>query len=171
MKHLTLIRHAKSSHDNPALDDFDRPLNERGWNDARAMARHLLEAGTFRPDYYLTSPALRALSTAQVIAKEMGISPADLHHAPGIYEAPVSRLAAALRALPDHAQNVVLFGHNPGIENLTNWLCGTVAVQGVVTMAVVSLELRITSWQDVLPGCATLQSYTYPALIGAGKKR
>lgn len=170
MKHLTLIRHAKSSHDDPALNDFDRPLNDRGRDDARAMARHLLQAGAFRPDYYLTSPALRALTTAEMVAKEMGVATSALHHEPGIYEAPVPRLTAALAALPDHAKHAALFGHNPGIENMTNWLCGSVAVQGVVTMAVVSLELHISSWQDIRPGCASLLDYVYPKLIGAGKK-
>ncbi|MDH3511983.1 MAG: histidine phosphatase family protein [Gammaproteobacteria bacterium] len=70
-KRLTLLRHAKSSWNNPSLDDRDRPLNKRGERDAPMMGQRLLKKST-RPSLILTSPAKRARQTARLIAREIG---------------------------------------------------------------------------------------------------
>lgn len=170
MRQLTLIRHAKSSHDSPALSDRLRPLNPRGLRDAPLVGRHLKEAHGFQPDLMVSSPANRAITTARAIAGEIGYDPESIRLEERIYEAPVESLLAVVRSLPDSAAHVCLTGHNPGTEHFTQWLCGTRAVSGVVTCAVIMLELDITSWSQATSGCATLKHYLTPALLGLTKE-
>ena len=169
MKKLTLIRHAKSSHGDGLLRDFDRPLSARGLRDAPLIGRHLREVHSLTPDAVITSPALRALTTASIVVRELGLTDSDLRHEPRIYEAPVRSLASVVQGIPDNISHAILFGHNPGLEDLSNWLCGRRAVQGLRTGGVVMLELKLDSWQDADLGSAGLLTYFYPALIGGGK--
>lgn len=168
MKQLTLIRHAKSSHGAALLRDFDRPLSDRGLRDAPLLGRHLKELG-FAPDALITSPALRAVTTADIIRREAGLTHLPVQEEPRIYEAPVAHLAAVLRDIPDNIGHAVLFGHNPGLENLSNWLSGERVISGLRTGGVVMLELDLAAWSRIQPGCARLLTYFYPALIGGGK--
>ena len=169
MKRLTLIRHAKSTHDQVMLRDFDRPLSPRGLQDAPLVAHHLREIHAFAPDFLLTSPALRARTTAEMIQREAALTDLPLQEEVRIYEAAVDTLAAVLRETPDNYQHAVLFGHNPGLENLTNWLCGGRAIYGLRTGGVVMLEVDLTAWTSTRRGCARLLTYFYPAQIGGGK--
>ena len=169
MKQLTLIRHAKSAHDHVLLRDFDRPLSDRGLRDAPLVARHLKEIQQSAPDALITSPALRARTTAEIIRREAALTHLPLTEEPRIYEAPVDTLAAVLRGIPDTFGDVLLFGHNPGLENLANWLCGQRAVYGLRTAGVILLELDVPVWQETGLGCAKLLTYFYPAQIGGGK--
>jgi len=169
MKHLTLIRHAKSSRDNPRQPDHLRPLNPRGFRDAPAMGRYLDATFRFAPDTIVSSPATRAITTARLIAEAIGFSEWSLHQDERIYEAPVSSLVEVLHDQSDVHNHVCLVGHNPGMENLTNWLCGKRVVTDVVTCAVIMLELAIPSWSQAAPGSATFREYLYPELIGLKK--
>lgn len=169
MKFLTLIRHAKSSHDNPSLTDAQRILNARGLRDAPAMGRHLREHWQFRPDLMISSPAVRAIHTARLIAAEIGYAETSIRLEPRIYEAPVRSLLQVVREQADETVHLCLTGHNPGTEQFTQFLCGGPAVQDVVTCAVIMLELPIERWRDTGPGCAVLRHYVFPAAIGPGK--
>jgi phosphohistidine phosphatase len=170
MKFLTLIRHAKSSRDNPRQPDHLRPLNPRGNRDAPAMGKYLDATFRFAPDTIVSSPATRAIATARLIAEGIGYSEWQIKQDERIYEAPVSSLLEVIREQHDDHSHVCLVGHNPGLENLTNWLCGTRAVEDVVTCAVIMLELDIESWEKTDAGKAKLREYIYPALIGLGKE-
>jgi phosphohistidine phosphatase len=169
MKFLTLIRHAKSSRDAPVSDEL-RPLNARGLQNAPAMGKYLDATFRFAPDIIVSSPAVRAMHTAQLIADAIGIKEWKIKEDQRIYEAPVPSLLAVIRDQPDEFAHVCLVGHNPGMENLTNWLCGSHAVVDVVTCAVLMLELDIASWQQADEGKARLREYVYPTLIGLGKE-
>lgn len=169
MKYLTLIRHAKSSRDNPRTPDQFRPLDERGRRDAPAMGRYLDTTFRFAPDVIVSSPATRAITTARAIAEAIGYSEWRIKQDERIYEAPVSSLVEVIHDQSDEHAHVCLFGHNPGFENLANWLCGTRVVEDVVTCAVIMLELDIPSWSKADMGKATLREYIYPALIGLNK--
>ena len=170
MKRLTLIRHAKSSHDLPLIQDFHRPLNGRGLQDAPLIGQHLKNACHFSPDCLITSPAERARTTAAIIAREIGFPAAGLQEEPRIYEAPLRHLTAVVRHLPDAIHHAVLVGHNPGLEQLTNWLGGPGTISGLRTGGVVMLELKVTLWSEVEAACGTLLNYFYPAQIGGGKE-
>jgi len=162
MKHLTLIRHAKSGHDDPTLRDFVRPLNDRGRRDAPKMGRHLRKEFNFSPDCLISSPATRALTTARAIAAELGENCAPLQQDERIYEAPVSILLEVLREVDDSRQHVCMVGHNPGMENLTNWLAGERTLAGFVTCGVAMLELDISSWEKLRKGCGKLVHFLAP---------
>ena len=170
MKYLTLIRHAKSSRDNPRMPDELRPLDARGQRDAPAMGRYLDTTFRFAPDVMVSSPATRAITTARAIAEAIGYSEWKISQDERIYEAPVSSLAEVVHDQPESATHVCMVGHNPGFENLTNWLCGTRVVEDIVTCAVIMLELDIPSWDKLDAGKGKLREYLYPALIGLTKE-
>lgn len=109
---LTLVRHAKSDWGDPALDDHDRPLNDRGLRDAPEMARRLAESG-IRADAILSSTALRAATTADVFGAELGL---PVEHQEQLYGAPAAGLLAA--AAECGARSVVVVAHDPGMSAL-----------------------------------------------------
>ena len=116
MRRLTILRHAKSSWGNPDLDDFDRPLNERGRHAAEAVGRELQRRQmTF--DCVLASPALRVRQTLELVAKGYGELP-DFHFKPEIYAASLDRLLAMVGAIPKSCRSALMVGHNPGLQQL-----------------------------------------------------
>src|SRR4051812_32198745 len=121
MRLLTIVRHAKSAWDYPELSDFERPLNERGRKDAPVMARRcLVEWG--KPERLVSSPALRAITTARAFAEVFGIAAEEIAVQPKIYEAAVEPLLRLIRTLDDGDRHVMLFGHNPGVTALSHEL-------------------------------------------------
>ncbi|MFC8681564.1 SixA phosphatase family protein [Microbacterium ureisolvens] len=113
---LALVRHAKSDWGDPGLDDHDRPLNDRGTRDAPRMARRLAVTG-FRPDVILSSTALRARTTAEAFAAELGVA---VSLDPELYGAPASSLLAAAAA--SGAGSVMVVAHDPGMSALAGRL-------------------------------------------------
>lgn len=121
MKRIYLLRHAKSSWDDVALDDFQRPLNARGRKAAKRMARHFTEH-SIRPNMVLCSAALRTRSTYELLEPVLQGVPVSFED--GIYEASRSDLLHRLQRLDGHLNSVLLIGHNPGLEKLALALCG-----------------------------------------------
>lgn len=142
MKNLLLLRHGKSSWDNPALKDFDRPLNERGVNDSKLIAKYALRKKV-KPDLVLSSPATRARNTA-----ELFVAAAALKKTPAyderIYEASVRRLLQVISGLDDSHKTIVLVGHNPGFEELCERLTGEACK--VPTASLTCIGLSIDKW-------------------------
>ncbi|MCS6932514.1 MAG: histidine phosphatase family protein [Acetobacteraceae bacterium] len=121
MRQLLLLRHAKSSWDDPRLSDHARPLNARGRRAAAAMAAAMRELG-LAPDIVLVSSARRTLQTLEALGPLEGpplIEPMD-----DLYLAPWQRLLEVLRRVPDTARSVLLVGHNPGLHDLALALVG-----------------------------------------------
>jgi phosphohistidine phosphatase len=160
MKYLSLLRHAKSSWKYLGLDDFDRPLNRRGKAAApRVGAR--LAALDQRPDVIISSPAVRARSTAALVAAELHVKEQALILDAHIYEADCKTLLALIRGFKDDWQDVMLVGHNPGLTELAN-LLAPCQIDNIVTCGVVRLEFPVTSWQDIGDISGRLQFYDYP---------
>lgn len=114
-RELLLLRHAKS--DWPVdMDDFSRPLKKRGRRTAKQMGRWLREQRLI-PDTILSSPATRALATAQRVCRQLDIDESTIVCDPRIYEADAQTLLAVLKNLC-HERRVLLVGHNPGLEDL-----------------------------------------------------
>jgi phosphohistidine phosphatase len=162
MKLLTLIRHAKSSHDSPTTMDFHRPLAPRGQADAPRMGKHLDGAMRFSPDKIISSPAARAISTARLIAKEIGYDSLRIEQAEDIYEAPTTMIAMVIKEVDDGIGHLCIVGHNPGLELLSNWLAGERVIDALVTTGVVMMELDISGWSRLRPGCGKLLHYLTP---------
>ncbi len=157
---LTLVRHAKSSRDDYGLDDFMRPLNDRGRRDAPEMGRRLREGGV-QPDLIVSSPAKRAIKTARIIAGEIDFSEADILEAAGIYEATADELLKLLRRLPEEKRDVMLFGHNPGLTDLANLFLRP-GIENIPTCGVVRLAFSAQRWRDISPQDASLLLFDYP---------
>lgn len=142
MIRLVLVRHAKSDWGNPALDDHDRPLNDRGIRDAPRMARELAETG-FRPEVILSSTALRARTTAEAFAAEFGVA---VNLDPELYGAPGRTLLAAAAA--SGARQVIVVAHDPGMTDLAEQLSGG-GIGHMPTCAVATFTWHQDDW-DVL---------------------
>lgn len=146
MKTLFLVRHAKSSRDDATQLDKDRPLDGRGTRDASKMGKRLGKRGV-KPDLIVSSPARRALATAQSMATELHYKLDDIVVDDGLYAGAASDLLGVVRNLDDKRKSVMLVGHNPAISELACALSPTIAP--LPTCAVVQLRLKATSWSDV----------------------
>ena len=147
MKHLWLARHAKSDWGNAAVSDFDRELNERGLMDAPAMGRWLGGQGV-KPKVIVTSPARRALHTAELLAEGMGVSAAFVFHEPRIYEAHTGTLQEIIEESDDGIDHLMLVGHNPAMTQLINIL-GSEPVDNLPTCSIASLSFLTTRWAEL----------------------
>jgi phosphohistidine phosphatase len=160
MRTLTLIRHAKSSWDYPELSDFERPLNDRGRRDAPAMARRLLRLPP-KPDLLLSSPALRALTTARLFAEVLRFSAEAVAVNARIYEASAEKLLGVAQRLDDAARHVMLFGHNPGISEFAHLLAHC-PFDDMPTCAAARFEFEIKAWGDLSASAGKLVHYSFP---------
>ena len=146
MKTLFLVRHAKSSRDDPSLPDRDRPLDERGERDAPRMGRRLAERDV-KPDLLVSSPALRALTTAQLIADELGYKRKDIVVDDRLYASSPDGLLAVVRALDKRHDCVMLVGHNPEFSELAGRMSSEIV--DMPTGAVAEFEFDTKAWPDV----------------------
>src|SRR5258708_6852115 len=163
MKKLYLVRHAKSSWDNIAMDDFDRPLNERGEKDAPRMAK-LLKHRDVVPDRVITSPANRALSTCRAFAKVLDFEKKKIIAEQKLYHAGSETILKVLASLPEHKEEnevVLLFGHNPGITEFANDLLN-ISIDDIPTCGVVEATLDIDKWKEISFGCGKMDAFDYP---------
>ena len=148
MKRLTLVRHAKSDWSLPGQDDWDRPLNKRGQRDAPEMARRM-RSRRLKPDLILSSPAVRALSTAAVMARELKVPAAHLMQDERLYLASPNDLLAVVREHGGALKHVMVFGHNPGITECANRLSTGDHIDNLPTCGVFTAQFAIESWHDL----------------------
>jgi phosphohistidine phosphatase len=160
MKSLCLIRHAKSSWAEENTEDFERLLNERGQSDAPKMGRKLFESG-FRPDLIISSPAFRAISTARRFSRELAYDPDSIVADMRIYDARESALLDLIHHIPDNYNQVILFGHNPGLHQISNYLV-PVGPAEFPTCAIAWLDFSVESWKDITSRKGKLHYYDYP---------
>jgi phosphohistidine phosphatase len=160
MKQLTLVRHAKSSKDDPSIPDFDRPLNRRGKEEAPEMGRRLAARG-LKPDAVVTSPAKRARSTARKIARELGYALQAIREDEAVYDASLATLVEIVRGLDERWEHVLLVGHNPGFAELADSLSAG-AVRDLPTCAVVGLGFPSDTWREAAEGHGTVLFFDSP---------
>jgi phosphohistidine phosphatase len=162
MKRLFLIRHAKSDWGDPGLDDIQRPLNDRGKSDAILMGEKLKEKFSV-PDVVISSPAKRAIKTAQRITETIGFA-GNASIVDSLYEFEVPAYYRAVEQLSDKARTAFLFGHNTVISEFAKELIGEFI--GVIpTCAVVVVDLEIDSWLEITAGCGKKVDYLYPKMF------
>ena len=148
MKRLTLVRHAKSDWSLPGQNDWDRPLNKRGQRDAPEMARRL-RSRRLKPDLILSSPAVRALTTATVMARELKVPAAHVQQDERLYLASPSDLLAVIRELGGEAKHVMVFGHNPGMTECANQLSAGDHIDNLPTCGVFTAQFDIAAWSEL----------------------
>jgi phosphohistidine phosphatase len=147
MKRLALIRHAKSSWKYPELTDLERPLNKRGKHDAPMMGKRLAAKKQI-PDLIISSPANRAIKTARAIARELGYSQEKIKQKKKVYMASVEELMTVIHKINDQHQHVMLFGHNPTLNELSFYLTNR-RVGNIPTCGVFCIDFEISSWKEV----------------------
>ena len=156
-KELFLFRHAKSSWDDPTISDHDRPLNERGYRNAPEMGRRLSDRGV-SPDVLISSTALRACTTAEIMAGSINFPKDQIVFDRTLYHASATELQEYIGGLDDSHFSVMLFGHNPGMTSLVSHLYG-LALDNLPTCGVVYLKFSAESWADAsrsMPSGATI---------------
>jgi len=160
-KTLLLVRHAKSSWDDPSQQDYDRPLNDRGKSDAPAMAKRLHKEKAIALDGIISSPAKRAFSTAKFFAEEFDIRKKNIIEAPGLYNATIDDFYAAVAGLDDSYKSVALFSHNPGITVFSNILTNT-RIDDMPTCAIFALHVKADYWKDFKTAKKDFWFFDYP---------
>ena len=158
MKTLYLVRHAKSSKYVP-LADKDRPLDERGERDAPKMGQRLARRGA-KPELIISSPAVRALATAQPIAKALGYKLADIALNDRLYASEADELLVVIHALDDALQSVMLVGHNPEMSDLAHRLASEII--DMPTCAVAEFRFDASSWSQVGRDVPDKVSFDHP---------
>jgi phosphohistidine phosphatase len=137
MKTLTLLRHAKSSWKDASLQDRERPLNRRGERDVPVMAGRIKQAGV-RPSLILSSPAVRAWTTAKIIAEEIGYPLEFLQQE--------DRLLKVIAAQDVGFNNMMIVGHNPGLTDFANFLHPGLT-HNIPTCGFVTFEIDRDDWE------------------------
>lgn len=170
MKRLGIMRHAKSDPGGAALDDFDRPLNDRGWKAARKMGKEL-DRRDIRFDLVIASPAARVRETIDGLTEKLELN-VEIRFEPRMYAASEQTLLDIVRSLPEGVHAPLLVGHNPGLQQLAvelthgdrNALRYRLS-EKFPTGALARLELPAHRWSEVAPGSGEIAELIFPKEI------
>lgn len=160
MKTLYLLRHAKSSWDDPDLKDFERPLAARGISDLPLMAERFV-ARNARLDCIICSPAVRTKTTAKMFAKQIGFPSDEIGSNPELYFAGSNMFLKAASLLDNEYESAMLVGHNPAITEFVNEMAGS-DIDNIPTCGLVQLLLPIDAWSEIEFSKAELVGFDYP---------
>ncbi|MDM8542641.1 histidine phosphatase family protein [Desulfococcaceae bacterium HSG9] len=160
MRTLYLVRHAKSSWKNPGLDDFERPLNKRGYRDAPFMGK-ILKKMNVSPSLIISSSATRAGVTARTIAEKINYPLEKIQYSEDIYLAGEGELLRLIERLDDNKKKVMLVGHNPGFTSLANYFTSQY-VNNVPTCGIFCVNFNIASWALIEADCGEFKFFEYP---------
>jgi phosphohistidine phosphatase len=160
MKTIYLVRHAKSDWGNANTGDFERTLNTRGMKAAPFMAA-LLKKKMIAPELVISSPATRALTTAELFCDILDYPKEQIQTRMEIYEGGVLNLLKIIQQIPDTCSSAMLFGHNPTLTEFSNLLGGSY-IESLVTCGVVRIDLDIESWKEANPDGGKMIWYDFP---------
>jgi phosphohistidine phosphatase len=159
MKTLFLIRHAKSSWNEPDLKDEERPLNDRGNSDAPMVAQRMAKSWPV-PDKIICSQALRAWETATIMS-EFWWKQRAIEIDGRLYGSSASSTLEIIARIPPEVNSLALVFHNPTITYLSNVL-SSLSIPHVPTCGIVMLRPRVESWEELEPGTCELLDFDYP---------
>jgi phosphohistidine phosphatase len=148
IKRLTLLRHAKTELARPGQEDWDRSLEPRGEKDAPEMGRRLRER-KMKPDKIVTSPAVRALATATIVARELHFTASKVVQDERLYLASPKALKAVVQELGEDAKHLMIVGHNPGLTEFADQLSQERSIDNMPTCAIYTLEFDIADWSEL----------------------
>ncbi|MGQ0673048.1 MAG: SixA phosphatase family protein [Hyphomicrobium sp.] len=165
---LSLLRHAKSSWDDPELDDFERGLAPRGVKAAPAMGRHVAKLA-LKPDLILCSGAVRTRATVALMLPELGPPPPEVRYDDALYLASPITMLDTVRRQPAGPDHVMIVAHNPGMHALALELVGSGQAPDLgdlatrfPTAALAVLTFQAKKWSDVRPGIGRLVQFATP---------
>lgn len=147
MKTLYLVRHAKSDWGNENLKDIDRPLNQRGYNDAYLLSKQFAKEQA-HPELIITSTATRAYSTCTIFARALNYKEENILLVPQIYEAPVDSILSSIATIDDKTNSLMVFGHNPGFTNTFNEISDS-DIDDLPTCGILGIKFDIKSWNEI----------------------
>jgi len=172
VKRLLLLRHAKSGRDDPGLDDRDRPLSERGRNDAPRLGAYMRRK-KYLPDLVYCSTARRTVETWELVQPELA-TVARVEFLPSLYLASAGAMIGIIRGADNAAKTLLVIGHNPGLEECAAELAGQpetpaecetqdIMDEKFPTAALAVLDFDIARWKDVAPDEGRLVNFIRPA--------
>ncbi len=155
MKKLYLIRHAKSDRENPALEDVERHLNERGYADANFMSKKF----TGKADLIISSQAIRALTTALIFARNLNYNANKVSIKEELYDCCVKDYFSVIHSIDNSFESVLLFTHNPSITEFAESLVKSLPME-MPTCGIVGISFDTDDWKNVKTG--ELFMFDYP---------
>jgi len=161
-KILILVRHAKSSWDDPSLSDFERPLNERGKKDAPEMAKRL-SSKKIRIDAFVSSPAKRARQTCKYFTKEFDPKRKNIVQEPKLYEAGEQNFYEVIEGFKNKWDSVAIFSHNPGISSFANSLTED-RIDDMPTCGVLAVKVETDKWKEFRTAKKEFLFFDYPKI-------
>jgi phosphohistidine phosphatase len=161
MLRLTLVRHAKTEPAHPGQEDWDRVLEARGQRDAPEMGRRLKHQQP-KPDRVLSSPAVRAIATATIMARELGVTASKVIQDERLYLAGPKVMLQVIRELGGNAGHLMIVGHNPGITEFADRISSERSIDNMPTGAFYTLEFDIDEWTDLAWGSGVNADFDYP---------
>lgn len=166
MKYILLLRHAKSSWGDPSIDDFDRPLSDRGLNDAPLIGKFLKKTG-YKPEYVVSSPAKRAKQTSQLCIEGMKENEGIISWDKSLYFDSHLKYVEAIQQTPDNVERMMIVGHNPLMESTATILSG--GRDGtefrIPTAGLICLESYAAKWADIKPGTCHVKWMMIPKVL------
>ena len=160
-KILYLVRHAKSSDADSSLQDFDRPLNDRGFSNAPEMGKRLHKQG-IQVDLIVASPSKRTTQTIELIAKEIKYDFEKIQWDSTIYRCTANALLQSINRVDDAINSVMFVGHNPSITQMANFLQTDSTFSEVPTGGVVAIRFQTSDWESVSSKNAQLLFFMRP---------
>ncbi len=160
-KTLYFVRHSKSSHDDPNLEDFDRPLADRGNNEAPMMGKILNKIG-IQPDLVISSPSQRTTETVKLFSETVPFNFDEVLWDKQVYAAPTEVLKEVIYNIDDNYNKVMVFGHNPSFTHCANYFQADTTIMNVPTSGIVAIEFDVDSWSDTKTTKGTFLFMEYP---------
>jgi phosphohistidine phosphatase len=160
LRNICFVRHAKSSWEDPGLEDRHRPLSKRGERDAPYMANKMMEL-QIQPELIITSPAVRARTTARIFADAANLEPRHFVVNDLLYGADVAQIVELIQSIDDGINSIFVFGHNPTMTIMANCFAG-VDIDNVPTCGVLQAKTMVSSWKDWSPEVSAFVGFYYP---------
>ena len=146
-RQLLIVRHGKSDWSDPALRDIDRPLKNRGVQNAYTMAEFIKNKG-LKPQLMISSPAARALNTASIFFRVLDMEADEMLVDDRMYHASPGEIIGIIAEVPDSVQSIMIFGHNPSFTELANIFL-TEHIYNIPTAGLVFLDFVMDRWQEI----------------------
>jgi phosphohistidine phosphatase len=162
-KTLYIVRHAKSSWDDPFLPDHERPLAPKGVKKTLKIAG-FLKSNISCPELFLSSTAVRAKQTAGILASELGYPEGKIKYTKNLYHAGEDDIFNELYSLPDNIHSVMIFGHNPGFTYFVNLFLNP-TIDNLPTSGTVSISFSTEKWHKINSAKFHVNFVVFPKML------
>lgn len=161
---LTLLRHARTESARDGQEDWHRELEPRGQRDAPEMARRLRDRG-LTPKLIIASPAVRAIATATLVARELGLPKDKIVEDERLYLASPNAMLQVIKERGGSASPLMIVGHNPGISELADKLSAERSLDNMPTCGAYTLEFDLRDWSEIETATGFNAQFDYPGQI------